>query len=41
MGGGRVVWGGWRGLKCVMGWLGGLNVAPAIPFAHILIITLN
>ena len=38
-GGGRVVWGGWSGLK-LLGWLGGLNVAPTIPLAHILL-TLN
>ena len=35
--GGRVVWGGIK----LLGWLGGLNVAPTIPFAHILVLTLN
>ena len=42
-GGMGVEWGwkgGWNGLK-LLGWLGGLNVALAIPFAHILVLTLN
>ena len=30
----------WGGIK-LLGWLGGLNVAPTIPFAHILVLTLT